>query len=333
MVVNFKSYICCPPSYGGFVKNVEIITIESDFGAGKKGAKLGPQAFLNCFNSNLKNKLPITRIESNHLEEEEPYPGNFAKNIESIFEVQKLALSAIENAIEANSLPWIISGDHSNGLAGISAYRNLYPNNTLGVIWIDAHADLHTPFTSPSGNMHGMPLAAALGLRKTATGKNNLDKESMLLWDNLINLGSNQINPKIAPNNLVFLELRDLEAEEIELLNSLEIKNYTPEQRKAIGLNQLLEEINAQLSNCDHILVSFDVDSLDPTISFGTGTPVPGGLLWEEAVDLLSALLQSPKLIAFETTEINPLLDRANPMEEVSAKLIEEVFEKSGFLN
>jgi len=314
------------------VKNVEIITIESDFGAGKKGAKLGPQTFLKCFNSNLKDKLSITRIESNHLEEEEPYPGNFAKNIESIYEVQKLALSAIEKAIETNALPWIISGDHSNGLAGISAYKNLYPNHTLGVIWIDAHADLHTPFTSPSGNMHGMPLAAALGLRNTSTGKNNLDKDAMQLWDNLINLGSNRISPKIKPENLVFLELRDLETEEVELLNSLEIKNYTPEQRKAIGLNQLLTEINNKFENCDHILVSFDVDSLDPTISFGTGTPVPGGLLWDEAVDLLSALLQSPKLVAFEITEINPLLDRTNPMEEVSAKLIEEVFEKSGFL-
>ncbi len=315
------------------MKNVEIITIESDFGAGKKGANLGPQAFLKCFNQELNLNLPHTRIESNHLEEEEPYPGNFAKNIESIVEIQKLALQAIAEVIDKKSFPWIISGDHSNGLAGISAYKDLYPNNTLGVIWIDAHADLHTPFTSPSGNMHGMPLAAALGLRKTTSGKNNLDKDTMLLWDNLINLGSNRISPKINPEQLVFLELRDLESEEIELLNSLEIKNYTPEQRKAIGLNQLLAEINKQLENCDHILVSFDVDSLDPTISFGTGTPVPGGLLWDEAVDLLSALLQLPKLVAFEITEINPLLDRANPMEEVSAKLIKEVFEKSGFLS
>jgi arginase len=314
------------------VKNVEIITIESDFGAGKKGAKLGPKAFLNCFNTEMLNTIPITRIESNHLEEEESFPGNFAKNIESIFEVQKLALSAIEKTIEANTLPWIISGDHSNGLAGISAYKNLYPDNTLGVIWIDAHADMHTPFTSPSGNMHGMPLAAALGLSKTTTSKNNLSKESTQLWDNLINLGSNQISPKIDPNNLVFLELRDLESEEIELLKTLEIKNYTPEQRKKIGLNQLLLEVDQQLKNCDHILVSFDVDSLDPNISFGTGTPVPGGLLWDEAVDLLSALLLSPKLVAFEITEINPLLDRSNPMEEVSAKLIQEVFENSGFL-
>ncbi len=314
------------------MKNVEIITIESDFGAGKKGAKHGPQAFLNCFNNEVLNTIPITRIESNHLEEEEAYPGNFAKNIESIFEVQKLALSAIEKAIEANTFPWIISGDHSNGLAGISAYKNLYPNNTLGVIWIDAHADMHTPFTSPSGNMHGMPLAAALGLSKTTTSKNNLGKESMQLWDNLINLGSNQISPKIDPNNLVLLELRDLESEEIELLKTLEIKNYTPEQRKKIGLSQLLLEVDQQLKNCDHILVSFDVDSLDPNISFGTGTPVPGGLLWDEAVDLLSALLLSPKLVAFEITEINPLLDRSNPMEEVSAKLIQEAFENSGFL-
>lgn len=315
------------------MKNVEIITIESDFGAGKKGAKLGPQAFLKCLNPSLLTKLPLIRIESNHLEEEEPYPGNFAKNIESIVEVQKLAVEAIEKSMNNNAIPWIISGDHSNGLAGISAYKNLNPSKNIGVIWIDAHADLHTPFTSPSGNMHGMPLAAALGLRKTSSGKNNLDKDSMQLWDNLINLGSNRISPKIKPEHLVFLELRDLEKEEIDLLNELQIKNYTPAQRKEIGLTQLLKDIEIQLADCDQILVSFDVDSLDPTISFGTGTPVPGGLLWDEAVDLLSQLLQSPKLVAFEITEINPLLDRNNPMEEVSAKLIEEVFEKSGFLS
>lgn len=315
------------------MKNVEIITIESDFGAGKKGAKLGPQAFLKNLNASLKTNLPVTRVESNHLFEEEPHPGNYAKNIQAILSVQQQAISAITELVQKGSFPWIISGDHSNGLAGISAYKDLYPNNRLGVIWIDAHADLHTPFTSPSGNMHGMPLAAALGLSKKTLSKNEVDKTALMHWEALINLGNKKLSPKLNPKDLVFLELRDLEAEEIALLKDLEILHYVPQERTEIGIPKLIEEVIDHLKDCDHILISFDVDSLDPTVSFGTGTPVPGGLLRTDAVELLSGLLKLPKLFAFEITEINPLLDRINPMEEVAASLIEDVFEKSGFIS
>jgi arginase len=314
------------------VKNVEIITIESDFGAGKKGAKLGPQAFLKNINASWKSKVPVTRVESNHLFEEEPHPGNYAKNIQAILSVQEQAITSITEVAQKGAFPWIISGDHSNGLAGISAYKDLYPNNRLGVIWIDAHADLHTPFTSPSGNMHGMPLAAALGLSKKTLSKNEVDKTALMHWEALINLGNKKLSPKLNPKDLVFLELRDLEAEEIALLKDLDILHYVPQERTEIGIPKLIEEVVDHLKDCDHILVSFDVDSLDPTVSFGTGTPVPGGLLRQDAVELLGGLLKLSNLFAFEITEINPLLDRITPMEEVAASLIEDVFEKSGFI-
>lgn len=314
------------------MKNVEIITIESDFGAGKKGAKLGPQAFLKNINASWKSKVPVTRVESNHLFEEEPHPGNYAKNIQAILSVQEQAITSITEVAQKGAFPWIISGDHSNGLAGISAYKDLYPNNRLGVIWIDAHADLHTPFTSPSGNMHGMPLAAALGLSKKTLSKNEVDKTALMHWEALINLGNKKLSPKLNPKDLVFLELRDLEAEEIALLKDLDILHYVPQERTEIGIPKLIEEVVDHLKDCDHILVSFDVDSLDPTVSFGTGTPVPGGLLRQDAVELLGGLLKLSNLFAFEITEINPLLDRITPMEEVAASLIEDVFEKSGFI-
>jgi arginase len=314
------------------VKNVEIITIESDFGAGKKGAKLGPQAFLKNINSAWKSKIPITRVESNHLFEEEPHPGNYAKNIQAILSVQEQAIAVITEVAQKGAFPWIISGDHSNGLAGISAYRELYPNNRLGVIWIDAHADLHTPFTSPSGNMHGMPLAAALGLSKKTLSKNEVDKTALMHWEALINLGDKKLSPKLNPSEIVFLELRDLEMEEIALLKDLDILHYVPQERKEMGIAKVIAEVADHLKNCHHILISFDVDSLDPTVSFGTGTPVPGGLLRQDAVELLVGLLKLPNLFAFEITEINPLLDRITPMEEVAASLIEDVFEKTGFI-
>jgi len=309
------------------VRSIEIITIESDFGAGKKGAKLGPQALVNLIK---KNKIePLwqannLRIVADDLEENIEYPFN--KNIESIIEVQELAVEAIEKVLSNNLFPFIISGDHSNGCAGISAIKNCYSDKRIGVIWIDAHADLHSPFSTPSGNMHGMPLAAALAVNVLVEDANEVDEDSIQLWQNLVNLGSKKIAPKIYPTDLVFIDLRDFEEDEEILLKNMNITFFTPQDRMKKGIESILEESINQLKECDLIYVSFDVDSLDPNISIGTGTPVPNGLSENEAVYLLKNLLKNPKTVAFEITEINPLLDRENPMEEVSIRILEKVF-------
>ncbi len=302
------------------MKNVKIITIESDFGAGKKGAKLGPQALLKEIPTTYIENLPLERIVPN--EQEESHMGEFAIHIESILSIEKLALQAVETAIDASQTPWIISGDHSNGLVAISAYKNKFPENRLGVIWIDAHADLHSPYTSPSGNMHGMPLAAALGLQSNTENKNKVDRVTQLLWKEMTQLGAKKICPKLLPSDLVFIDIRDLETEEIALLENHSIKHFTPQNRKEIGLQKIIEDTLQHLSHCHHIIVSFDVDSLDPSISCGTGTPVHGGLLKEEAITLLKNFLAIPNLFAFEITEINPLLDRIHPMEKEAAEIV-----------
>jgi arginase len=270
------------------VRSVEIISIESDFGAGKKGAKLGPQALIRLINQqNIKqiSHANNLRIVADDLEENTAHPFN--KNIESIFEVQQLAVDAIEKTLSKNLFPFILSGDHSNGCAGISAIKNFHSDKRIGVIWIDAHADLHSPFSTPSGNMHGMPLAAALGI----------------------------------------IDLRDTEEDEEILLSNKNISYYTPQLRTEIGIEQILVNTLAHLKDCDLIYVSFDVDSLDPNISIGTGTPVPNGMSESEAVYLLKNLINHPKTVAFEITEINPLLDREKPMEEVAARILAKIFE------
>jgi len=312
------------------VKNVKIISIESDFGAGKKGAKFGPQALLKELPQSLLSNIPIEVIKFEELSESEE--TNFALHIDTIYEVIKSANLIIQEAITANQFPWIISGDHSNGLAAITAYKELYPDNKLGVIWIDAHADIHTPYTSPSGNMHGMPLAAAMGILDESKGKNQVEKYTQQKWQDLTKLGAKKLSPKLDPSNLVFIDIRDLESEEINLLNDLSIKHFVPNDRRNLGLEKILQESVDYLAHCHHILVSFDVDSIDPSNSSGTGTPVHDGLSKEQAIDALSFLLAQPKLIAFEITEINPLLDRLQPMEKLAAEIIEKSFEKSGFL-
>jgi len=310
------------------VRSVEIISIESDFGAGKKGAKLGPQALIRLINNqNIKHisHADNVRIIADDLEENNTHPFN--KNIESIYEVQQLAVSAIEESLSKNLFPFILSGDHSNGCAGISAVKNYYSEKRIGVIWIDAHADLHSPFSTPSGNMHGMPLAAALGINDLIEEANEVDEESVKVWQDLMHLGSKKISPKVLPTDLVFIDLRDFEEDEEILLNNKNITFYTPQNRIEIGIEQIIEKTLAQLSHCDLIYVSFDVDSLDPNISIGTGTPVPNGMSENEAVYLLKSLINQPKTVAFEITEINPLLDRDSPMEVVAARILAKIFE------
>lgn len=303
------------------MKSVKIITIESDFGAGTKGAKLGPQAVLKRMPHELLFETEIINITADNLPDEDVTCPK-ALNINSVLSIQKHALEAIQNVHNEGFTPIILSGDHSNGLAAISAYKDLYPKQELGVIWIDAHADLHTPYTTPSGNMHGMPLGAALGIEKTIASKSEIDKDTQLKWKELLQLGKNRISPKITSNNLVFIDIRDLESEEINFIKEKQILHFTPADRQVLGLELIIEKSIAHLAHCHHIYVSFDVDSLDPSISSGTGTPVHGGLSEKEAVSLLNAFWSEPNVFAIEVTEINPLLDRHNPMEEVAANII-----------
>ncbi len=323
-----KAIFASIPSLGGFVKNVKFVTIESDFGAGKKGAKLGPQALLNQLKkSGIEDfqNPDVLRVSAEDLSSDNLHP--FLKNIDSIIEVQNRAIKEITSILDENNpFPIILSGDHSNGSSPIAAIKNKYPDKRLGVIWIDAHADLHNPFSTPSGNMHGMPLAVALGLKHEVEDKNEITEKELELWQDLLELGDKKITPKIQFEDLVFIDLRDTEEDEDDLINKHHIKWFSPADRKVKGIETILNETLAYLEACDLILISFDVDSLDPEISIGTGTPVPQGLSKDEAVFLLSGLLNSPKTIAWEITEINPLLDRTNPMEEISSELFLKIW-------
>ncbi|MDP1725982.1 MAG: arginase [Bacteroidota bacterium] len=319
-------YICRQPTLGGFVKNVKIITVESDFGAGTRGAKLGPRAFLksiNKLNPSLFENIPVEAVITSDLELiEEP---ESARNIDNIITIENRIINLVQKALEANEFPFIISGDHSNGLGGISGLKNYYPDKKIGVIWVDAHADLHSPYTSPSGNIHGMPLAAALGIGSKKDNKHFLTDELTEKWNQLITLGDHKISPKIMPENLVFVNIRDLEPEELSIINHFNIKSFSPQNIKDLGLQMVAQQTLLHLEHCDYIYLSFDVDSLDPAVSYGTGTPVPDGFKKNEAIELLRMFLVQPNLKIFEITEINPLLDRNNPMEDVAAEIIEKV--------
>ncbi|MBP9159979.1 MAG: arginase family protein, partial [Flavobacteriales bacterium] len=186
----------------------------------------------------------------------------------------------------------------------------------------DAHADLHSPWTTPSGNVHGMPLALLMNIEMK--GQNRPKMFTLDVWDRLRKIGSS--GPKVLPQDLVFIGLRDFEEAEKAIIEEHKIKVITVADLRKKGAKAAVAETLAHLSTCDKIHVSFDVDSLDPTISVGTGTPVPDGLFLDEARELLTGFCAEPKTVTLDVVEINPALDTGNAMAENVLTVLEPLF-------
>ena len=195
------------------------------------------------------------------------------------------------------------------------------PKSKLGVIWIDAHADLHTPYTTPSGNMHGMPLSTAIAENNTECAAHEVDAATIQQWDALKNIGN--IAQKVMPEDIVFIALRDYEKEEKHLIDKHKIKVITTAEVRRTGAESVCRKALRHLSDCTDIYVSFDVDSLDSVISRGTGTPVSNGLKEREAEDIISKFMQNRKVCCFEITEVNPTLDKENLMAEIAFNILQ----------
>jgi arginase len=210
---------------------------------------------------------------------------------------------------------------HSNAGGTIAGIKMAKPRGKLGVIWIDAHADLHTPYTTPSGNMHGMPLATAIAEDNLDCKVHDLDEKTTKFWNQLKSIG--KISQKVLPEDVVFISLRDFEKEEKYLIEKYGIKVISTSEIRRNGAENVSRKVLRYLSDCTDIYVSFDVDSLDSTISKGTGTPVSNGLKEREAEDLISKFMQNRKVCCFEITEVNPTLDKENLMAEIAFNILQ----------
>jgi arginase len=169
--------------------------------------------------------------------------------------------------------------------------------------------------------MHGMPLAAAIGEDNKESSVHDLDGDIAKCWNSLKNVG--KIFPKVLPEDIVLVSLRDYEKEEKHLIHKYGIKVITTKEVRNKGVEQVIRQITRYLSDCTDIYVSFDVDSLDPNISKGTGTPVSNGLREREAEDLVSKLMQNRKVCCLEITEVNPTLDKENLMAEIAFNILQ----------
>lgn len=306
------------------MKNIKLIEVPSEIGAGTRGASLGVDAVKIAaldFMSNFFVHFPSEKIEVMNNLLFEPIQSPYAKRIQGVITVAERIAKAVNESIRANFFPVVISGDHSNAAGTIAGLKMAKPKSKLGVIWIDAHADLHTPFTTPSGNMHGMPLAVSIAEDNSENKVHDVDEKTLKLWEQLKNLG--KIPQKVLPEDVVFISLRDYEKEEKEIIEKHGIKVITTNEVRRNGAENVSRKVLRYLSDCTDIYVSFDVDSLDSSISRGTGTPVSNGLREREAEDLISKFMQNRKICCFEITEVNPTLDKENLMAEIAFNILQ----------
>jgi arginase len=228
----------------------------------------------------------------------------------------------VSDTLKKKIFPIVLAGDHSTAGGTIAGIKMANPKARLGVIWIDAQADLHSPYTTPTGNVHGMPLAATLNEDNTTNRINKPDKETVDLWNRLKKVGG--MSPKITYKDLVYIALRDVEPEESYLIKKHKVRTFSTNEVRKNGVEKIARDALAHLSHCNLIYISFDVDSMDSSISKGTGTPVRNGITEKEAGSLIVRLIQNEKVCCFEICEVNPTLDRENLMAENTFEILQK---------
>jgi len=308
------------------VKEIEIkiIEVKSEIGAGTRGASLGVEA-MKIASLDLKSDL-FRQFKSVEVENvnELLFDGAqhaYAKFIDGVLIMEERVCLEVYETIFDEFFPLIMAGDHSTAYGTICGIKKANPKLRLGVVWIDAHADLHTPYTTPSGNMHSMALSMACDIDNLECKVNNVKGETIEYWEEIMNVGT--AGAKIYPEDIVFISVRDLEKPENYLVNKYGMGYITTEEVKKKGAVKVAEETLKMLEHCDLVYVSFDVDAIDSRFSTGTGTPVPNGLTVEDAKILNVELAKSPKVCAWEIAEINPTLDTENRMAESAFEIME----------
>ena len=275
------------------------------YGQGKLGVDQGPTKLNEL---GMQQLLPTETVkhtirvlpESEIRENEE-----HLKRVDGVLHTVTELAEVVHREISEKRFPLIVGGDHSMAIGTLAGLAQTGP---YGVIWVDAHADLNTGETSPSGNIHGMPLAAAMGMgdvRLTEVGGRD---------------------PKLSPEHLVYIALRDIDEGEMNEINRLGIKVITVEEVRTRGVDVIMQEsLNYLRERVDRFYISFDMDSLDASLVPGTGTPVDGGLTEVEAKAILKEAMQAEDLIAVELVELNPALDRDDVTAQLAYRLCETI--------
>jgi arginase len=282
------------------------IIVECELGGPHNGASMGGRAFFSQFEQGTSVLETITTPVRKVRQSNTPKAHYLSDINQCLRDISEAVAQHYKRSPESRLL--VVAGDHSTACGTLAGLKRAYPKSTIGTIWIDAHADIHSPYTSPSGNVHGMPVAAAAGDDHIDFKIKELDGETTALWEATKDICQNSIDY----NNLIYIGIRDLEKAEWDVIAKNNIKYYSVDSIENRDCSEVCNEIFLKLERCDMIYISFDIDALDQRYVPGTGTPVKGGLSLERTQELISMLCQNDKIKALEVVEINPLLDTYN---------------------
>ncbi|MHB8604703.1 MAG: arginase [Thermoplasmatota archaeon] len=288
--------------------NVKIIGVPMDLGASRRGTDMGPSAM------RVARLGPRLEALGHHVED----LGNiYSPTVETktakhtsllyadeIIQVCESLARKVETVRRAGDFPLVLGGDHSIAMGTVGGVARALESGHVGVVWVDAHADFNTDDTSPSGNIHGMPLAAICGL-----GSERLT-------------GIAKVNPKARSQNVVLVGIRDLDDEEKTLVKKAGVTAFTMREIDERGIRRVMEDaLDIAANGVQHLHVSFDVDAIDPEDAPGVGTPVRGGLTYREAHLAMEMCAEVPFFKSLEIVEVNPLLDEHNRTAELAVGL------------
>jgi arginase len=282
---------------------IAILGVPMDLGAGRRGVDMGPSAIRYAQLSENLRALghQVTDLGNVNVPIVETIDRN-GTNPHYLEQIRSACQEAAERLgnLEPGIVPIAIGGDHSMSMGTVAGAAR---GERIGLIWVDAHTDFNTPETSPSGNIHGMPVASLVGLGD----------------ERLVNIGGT--GAKIRPEDIVMIGIRSVDRGERELLRHQGATVYTMKEVDTLGMARIAQESLEKLRDVKRIHVSFDADSLDPSIAPGVGTPVPGGLSYREAHLLMELLSDSGKVGSLDLVEVNPVLDRENMTAKVMVEM------------
>jgi arginase len=293
------------------MRKLSIIGMPMDLGQMRRGVDMGPSA-IRYAGINERLRVLFDEIEDlGDIAVGRPEvvidPNSNLRNLELVAEKNYMLSEEVDKIIQSGSFPLVLGGDHSIAIGTLAGVSKHYKN--LGVIWYDAHGDLNTADTSPSGNIHGMPLAASLGLGH----------------ESLTQLGG--YAPKVKPENIVIIGARALDDGEKELIKELGIKVFTMHEIDRLGMASVMEETITYLKDkTDGVHLSLDLDGLDPTDAPGVGTPVFGGISYRESHLAMEMLEEARIITSAEFVEVNPILDEKNKTAVAAVALMGSLF-------
>lgn len=290
---------------------IRIIGVPMDLGQSRRGVDMGPSALRYAGLSQRLRKLGHRVEDAGNIQvpvrDTLPESGGMAF-LPAVVQACEAMYEQGQKAVADGAIPLFIGGDHSIAVGTVGGVTHHAPS---GLLWIDAHGDFNTPESSPSGNIHGMPLAALMGLGRPE----------------LVNLG--RPGPKLKASEVILIGARDLDLEERRLLKESRIGVYTMREIDERGIAEVVREGLTRLKHLHRIHVSLDMDSLDPTDAPGVGTPVAGGISYREAHLVMEILADTGCIGSIDVVEINPILDQRNQTAEVAAELMASLLGKA----